>query len=97
MKKRFALLTMLIILMSHVTQAQDQHRFEIGISGGGPGWMIGNVGGTESGFSLIGEFKYTPMKWISLALVGGIHDRQSGPDYYLKSVNLELQQHMTVI
>jgi len=80
--KRILVLTMFTMLMSHVTQAQDIHQFEIGISGGGPGWMLGSVGGAESNFSLIGEFKYTPVKWISLALIGGIHDRQPGPDNY---------------
>lgn len=80
--RRFIVLTTLIILMSHVTHAQELRRFEIGISGGGPGWMIGFVGGAESHFSLIGEFKYTPVKWISLGLMGGIHDRQPGQDDY---------------
>ena len=53
--RRLIVLTILIILMSHVTQAQDLHRFEIGISGGGPDWMLGYVGGAESHFSLIGS------------------------------------------
>ena len=96
--RRFTILTVLIILMSHVTQAQELHQFEIGISGGGPGWMLGSVGGAESDFSLIGELKYTPVKWISLALMGGVHDSQPGPDNYSSEErNLELQRLMTAI
>lgn len=81
--KRFALLSILILLMSFVTKAQDLPRFEIGVSGGGPGWMLGTVGGTFGSFSLIGEVKYTPTKWVSIGLAGGIHDRQPGSDNYL--------------
>lgn len=80
--RRFAILVTSFILISGLSQAQELRRFEIGISGGGPGWMLGSVGGAESSFSLIGEVKYTPVKWISLALMGGVHDRRPGADYY---------------
>ena len=83
MKTRsFVVPIVLIILSSSVSLAQERHRFEIGISGGGPGWMLGWVGGSESHFSLIGEIKYTPVKWVSIGLMGGIHDRLPGSDNY---------------
>lgn len=74
--------TVLFILVSSVSPAQERPRFEMGVSGGGPGLMFGAVGGAATYFSLIGEMKYTPEKWISIGLMGGIHDHHPGSDMY---------------
>lgn len=82
MNKYIAAILFALIPAVMSAQTHQGHEIEANVSFGGPGWMIGNVGGAESHFSLIGEFKFTPVKWISLGLMGGIHDRQPGPDFY---------------
>lgn len=48
---------------------------EVNISGGGPDIMFGAVGISAAHYSMIGEVRYTPEKWVSFGLIGGAHDR----------------------
>ena len=82
MRNKIAI-AVLLALVSTVLSAQTQHKheFEVNLSAGGPGWMLGAVGGAGTTFSLMGEVKYTPIKWVSIGLVGGIHNRKTGDNF----------------
>lgn len=65
-------------------QTQDKHMFDVGISIGGPDRMIGATGMAQTRFSLIADVRFTPIKWVSIGLAGGMHDRPNGKfDYNL--------------
>ena len=53
---------------------------EVNISYGGPQAMLGWVGGAHTTFSAMLEVKYTPIKWVSIGLVGGLRDKSRGAD-----------------
>lgn len=82
MRNKIAI-AVLLALVSTVLSAQTQHKheFEVNLSAGGPGWMLGAVGGAGTTFSLMGEVKYTPIKWVSIGLAGGIHNRKPVDSY----------------
>ena len=65
-------------LLSYATLMMAQEKvekpIEISLSAGGPQGMLGFVGGPETTFSLVTEIKYTPIKWVSVGLAGGVHD-----------------------
>lgn len=48
--------------------------FEVNISAGGPHHMLGTRGQPRTTFSAMAEIKYTPNKWVSIGLLGGLHD-----------------------
>ena len=76
MKKTIILLAILA-LTSFAVMAQEkvERPFEINLSYGGPQAMLGFVGGAHTTFSAMAEVKYTPNKWVSIGLVGGLHDK----------------------
>ena len=65
-----------------IATASAQNGFEINLSGGGPAYMLGMVGGYMSDFSAMAELRYNPSKWVSIGLVGGMHDSQPEPAAY---------------
>ena len=75
--KLFVFLGILLMSDYAFAQVQDNHKFEVGISIGGPDRMIGAVGIAKTSFSLMGDVKFTPVKWMSLGLTGGMHGRQN--------------------
>ncbi len=85
MKRLLFMLTALCIGMiiaptDLLAQEKVDRPFEINISGGGPQWMLGSVGGAKTTYSLMAEIKYTPIKWISIGIIGGMHDSSPNND-----------------
>ena len=78
MRKTLCILSLItgIFSASINLMAQDivDKPFEINISAGGPQYMMGFDGGARTTFSAMAEIKYTPNKWISIGLLGGLHD-----------------------
>ena len=77
-----AIACLFLMLSACVLNAQDkvERPAEINIGFGGPHAMLGMVGGARTTFSAMLEVKYTPIKWVSIGIVGGIHDHSRGSD-----------------
>ena len=78
--RNFIVLFAFLVLASVTMLAQDivEKPVEINVSYGGPHGTIGMVGGAHTTFSAMLEVKYTPAKWISIGVVGGLHDHSRG-------------------
>ena len=77
-----AIACLFLMLSACVLKAQDkvERPVEINISYGGPHAMLGMVGGARTTFSAMLEVKYTPIKWVGIGIVGGLHDHSRGSD-----------------
>lgn len=75
MRKLIVLLAILILTpVATIAQDKVERPVEFNISYGGPQAMLGWVGGAHTTFSVMFEAKYTPIKWVSFGIVGGLHD-----------------------
>lgn len=78
MKKSLCLTALIAGLMALSMSAKAQtiveRPFDVSISYGGPQYMPGWIGGAETTFSAMTEFRYTPTKWVSIGLLGGLRD-----------------------
>ena len=72
----------LLVTVLSCAAAYAQLGIEFNLSAGGPAYMLGSVGGYESGFSAMAEVRYTPNKWVSIGLMGGMHDAQPQSGVY---------------
>ena len=81
MKRILAIITLLALTPVVMTaQEKVEKPFEINLSYGGPQAMLGFVGGAHTTFSAMAEVKYTPNKWFSIGLTGGLRDKGRGHD-----------------
>ena len=78
--RKIAVLLALLVLFPVSIFAQDkvEKPVEVNISYGGPQAMLGWVGGANTTFSAMLEVKYTPIKWVSIGVVGGLRDNSRG-------------------
>ena len=68
----------LMALSASLSVAAQGNNVEASLSVGGPAGMLGMTGGATSYVSGLAEVRYTPEKWLSLAVLGGIHDVHPG-------------------
>lgn len=80
--RKITILLATLLLTSVAIKAQDrvEKPIEVNISYGGPQAMLGAVGGAHTTFSAMLEVRYTPIKWVSIGLVGGLRDKSRGLD-----------------
>ncbi len=78
--RKIELLFLILVLTPVAISAQDkvEKPIEFNISYGGPQAMLGWVGGAHTTFSAMLEVKYTPIKWVSIGVVGGLRDKSRG-------------------
>ena len=81
MRKVIVLFVIFVLApVSIFAQEKVEKPIEVNISYGGPQAMLGWVGGAHTTFSAMLEVKYTPIKWVSIGLVGGLRDKSRGAD-----------------
>lgn len=79
MRKVIVLFVIFVLApVSIFAQEKVEKPIEVNISYGGPQAMLGWVGGAHTTFSAMLEVKYTPIKWVSIGLVGGLRDKSRG-------------------
>ena len=81
MRKVIVLFVIFVLApVSIFAQEKVEKPIEVNISYGGPQAMLGWVGGAHTTFSAMLEVKDTPIKWVSIGLVGGLRDKSRGTD-----------------